>query len=384
MTEKGQYDEAFDYALNKVAGKKKKKTKYVVGLEEAFLRLNDRDQKRIDQILLRKSDAGYDEVYSVYQSMERRQNKVIPLMPLTSKDGYVAKFDIKDYTSLKNKTAKLSADYHLNQSKKMIQFANNGDQIAARTAYRHLENIDRYYDNYNGHATLKRQAHELGIVHVSIDLLEGKSHFGINYIADQLFRYPYHELNDFWTQFTHYETGQDYDYHVSISLDDLRVGRNHEHIDKFEFSKEIEEVRTKEVTKTIYESDSKSDSTNVVPLAKKIHEVIEEKEMITITALVLAIERKKRSQLNGQIRIFSSRSNQIDYTQPIEINHYFDILHKDITGDKRAIPEDFNLQSSPLLPFPSDQIAVEELTANMMKGIRIELKDFEFRPLNQP
>ena len=53
MVDQGRYDEAFAFSARKIAGKKKKKTKYVKALEEAYNTLNNRDLMEIDFLLNR-------------------------------------------------------------------------------------------------------------------------------------------------------------------------------------------------------------------------------------------------------------------------------------------------------------------------------------------
>jgi hypothetical protein len=47
MVEKGEYEKAFSHAVDKLAGEKNKKTKYVKGLEKAYIELNSKDLKKL-------------------------------------------------------------------------------------------------------------------------------------------------------------------------------------------------------------------------------------------------------------------------------------------------------------------------------------------------
>ena len=64
FVEQGRYDEAVEYATDKLAGKRKKKEKYVTLLENAFDKATARDMKRIAK--LERKDGNWDKIIAIY------------------------------------------------------------------------------------------------------------------------------------------------------------------------------------------------------------------------------------------------------------------------------------------------------------------------------
>ncbi len=104
MIESGNYDQALRFGVDKLRGEKNKKTKYVRGLERAYHKLNDRDLKEIKSLRLSGNRNNFDRIVDVYKRLEYRQNYVLPLLPLISKDGYLAEIKINslDYFNMRN------------------------------------------------------------------------------------------------------------------------------------------------------------------------------------------------------------------------------------------------------------------------------------------
>ena len=92
MIEQGNYDKAISASLKKLRGKKKKKEKYVQGLELAFNRATERDVGTIKALRHENDPANWERIYTLFRQIERRQAKVRPLLPLVDKDGYQANF----------------------------------------------------------------------------------------------------------------------------------------------------------------------------------------------------------------------------------------------------------------------------------------------------
>ena len=101
MVERGEYNDAIVYATEKLAGKKKKKTSHVQALEEAFLKITERDLEQIDYLNAIDNPQNWDEIIAIAEDMQYRQDRIRPFLPLVSKDGYEAKFDMVDTYKIK-------------------------------------------------------------------------------------------------------------------------------------------------------------------------------------------------------------------------------------------------------------------------------------------
>jgi len=112
MVERGEYNRAIVYATKKLAGKKKKKTKHVKALEEAFVKITKRDTERIAYLNGNQNPENWDIILRLAEDMEYRQERIRPFLPLVSKDGYEAHFDMVDTYKIRTEAIAGAARFH--------------------------------------------------------------------------------------------------------------------------------------------------------------------------------------------------------------------------------------------------------------------------------
>ena len=96
LVDQGNYDQAIVLATKRLAGKKNKKTKHIKALERAFAKVMENDLARVAQLRNQADAYSWIEAYHIYLNIERRQEAITPFLPLSSKDGYIAHFDLSD------------------------------------------------------------------------------------------------------------------------------------------------------------------------------------------------------------------------------------------------------------------------------------------------
>ena len=101
MVERGDYDGAITLLTKKLAGKKKKKVKYVQALELAFEGATARDMAEIKTLRREGRGENWERIYDIQQKVKRRQRKVSPLLPLYDADGYKADFQFVKVDEMK-------------------------------------------------------------------------------------------------------------------------------------------------------------------------------------------------------------------------------------------------------------------------------------------
>ena len=105
LVDQGRYDDAIVLATKKLAGKKNKKTKHIKSLEEAFFKVNSYDLHQISRLqdAAESGDgAAWIRMYDYLLQIDSRQNRVLPFLPLVSKENYVGVFDLIDTSPLIN------------------------------------------------------------------------------------------------------------------------------------------------------------------------------------------------------------------------------------------------------------------------------------------
>ena len=94
----GNYDQAINDAIGKLRTNKDKKRKsdYILMLEEAFGKVTQRDLQNIDFLKKENNPENYLLIYDAYVALKNRQERIKPLLPLYV-SGKEAKFNFQNY-----------------------------------------------------------------------------------------------------------------------------------------------------------------------------------------------------------------------------------------------------------------------------------------------
>src|SRR5687767_14398718 len=90
--ENGNYDAAIDKAIKKIK-RKKTNTKQIAILEKAYNKANAADLERIAFLKKEGTPENWDNIFDHYSLMNRRQNKIKPLLPLKNANFELVNYD---------------------------------------------------------------------------------------------------------------------------------------------------------------------------------------------------------------------------------------------------------------------------------------------------
>ena len=355
MVERGQYDEAIVYATEKLAGKKNKKTKHVQGLEEAFYRIQQQDLELIAHLNGPEYPHNWERILSISENMHVRQEKLIPFLPLISKDGYQAQFDMQDTYALMEE-ARVGRYHHaLNDAEETLAHAvANEDKHLAREAYHKLMNVK----GMTGPATKLDDhisaAEELGTVHIQVNVQnvsdavlpsEVENHLeSIDLLrADSKWRIHYHEI----------PSGVTPDYHATLELGHMDVSPERESITYHTDSRRIKDGwRYKVNPQGEYVRDT---------LGNRIKEDTYRK----VYAEVTEIQRTKSAQMQGRL-ILKDGLGQVIATERLSAIRKFNDWASSYTGDRRALCDKGHakMKTHPL-PYPDDLDLIMDASDNL-------------------
>lgn len=353
MVEQGKYDEAIEYAANKLHGEKNKKTKYVEALETAYHKITNQEMDRI-QFLSQSGYANkYDRMYDLYLKMEMRQSSIKPFLPLISEDGYVAHFKFVRTHEKLNEVSSLAAEAHYQSAiSALTKYDQYGDKAIARDAYQKLENIDRYVSNYKDANDLKRMARAKGTNHIAVSVATGNFVYAGDISSYVLKSFDVERLNSFWTIYDEaHNFNEAADYHVIVKIEDIVLGVERERVDHFHEKATIEVGRENWIGK---DGKVKVDSLGNI-LTKPINK--------EVFATVTDVKREKNAQLYSQIIIKDEKRNRVKRNIPITVDEFFNDYMCTFTGDKRALPANsVKRLDTHLAPFPHDIDMVENMS----------------------
>ena len=109
--ESGNYDAAISQLVKQLRGKKSKKSKSIMLLETAFHKANEADLRSIRAYKAEAQASNWEQILTIYNRIDNRQNKIEPLTPLTAKDGYLGRFNFVNIEEDKRLAKVQVADY---------------------------------------------------------------------------------------------------------------------------------------------------------------------------------------------------------------------------------------------------------------------------------
>jgi len=365
MVEKGEYDKAFSYAISKLQGEKNKKTEYVQGLEKAFAKLNSANLKEIERLNPQAKPANWVAVHSIYKNILSRQDRLDPLLPLVSEDGYRASFDMIDVTAELRNAEENTMLYHYNRALDFIDKSEKSkDKLYAKDAFDELRKIDQYRTSYKDKERLKEKALSLGLTKVFFDVSNGLRDFHGNNIEKDMWNLPVSKLDNLWYDYSigGSDDGKDADFVVIIELENINFSPERERVNSYVEEKEI--LIRKEKVKEVRDSVT-------VEVEKEVWEKVK--------ANISEIFREKKSELHGKMKVFDNRSKEYVSSVPINVYHDFNGYACNFIGDERAITsESKRKMDSHIEMFPSDINMASDLSAAFGSAIMSQVKKVKF------
>lgn len=384
MVRSGKYEDAFNYAINKIRRGHTLKAEHISGLEIAFERLNDRDLRAIEDLKSYDKERNLDRILSLYHSLEHRNRLVYDLSPIKSKEGLVANFNLKDYSQMIKATIEDICYYKYNRADELIIVSSkNGSKEDAKKAYSILEEIERLDNNYKDTRRLKDKAYSLGVTTVSLavdnDLNGNVSHD----IARKIKNLPISRQDNKWYDFLpNFDDPHDADMTIVVRLRDLDLGREFERVNNYQESREIV-VGIEKVLVHNHRDDrdrNDKDRDGKHNHGKKDHDksdndrndrdrngasnVYVEKQIVQrVDAFVTEIFREKDAALRGSVQIIDNRRRNTVYDTPVYVNHNFKGYGCRFVGDDRALTDQTKCKLDGNLElYPHDYAMVDVLS----------------------
>lgn len=345
MVEKGDYDGAISMLTKKLAGKKKKKAKYVQALELAFEGATERDMAQIKSLRKEGRGENWKRIYDIQQKMKRRQRQVSPLLPLYDEDGYRADFRFVKVDDMLNETRRKGAEFSYTKAQQLLKDARNGNKMAARKAYDELEDIKQFYTDYRDRDNLMALARELGKINILFKMKNNSSAIVPRAFENEILRMTVSDMNSLWKEYHTREKGNvDYDYEIAMRLTNIDVSpetfKEREYVDRKEIEDGFEYVLDQNG------NVAKDTLGNDIKIPRKV----------TIEAFILEICQTKEARVAGRLEYIDRNSNEVLRSEHITAEAIFNNFASTFRGDERALSRDTKryLGNRPIA-FPSDE-----------------------------
>ncbi len=363
LVESGNYDQAIEQSIRKLAGKKNKKVKYVQALEEAFAKITEQDMRLADRLKAEGRPENWEKINDIYRRIRRRQEKIEPLLPLIDKEGVKAEFRFVRVDDLEVESREKAAEHHYTYAKKLLSDAKRGDKLAARQAYEELEKISRYYNSYRDRKELMQEALEWGTTYVVFNMNNRAQVVIPRQMEEELLRFGVKDLNSQWRIFhATPQPGITYDYKVEMNLQQIAVSPETVKEREYEETREIEDGFDYVLDQN--GNVMKDTSGNDIKVPRKIW----------IKARVLEVYQNKVATVSGRIEWFDLRTNELLESQPLTADAVFENYASTFQGDKRALSEQSKKRiGNRPQPFPTDEALLITAANHLQPAIKEKL-----------
>lgn len=358
--ESGNYDGAIDYCVDHLKGHNKKKDDLVKGLELAFQKATERDMRAAGALIGEGRSDNWARVYQIHQQIHARQDKVNPLIPLKSKDGYEAKFLFVNIEKLEQESRTNAAEHLYQKAVTALEQGRRGDKAAARDAYTILGDLhNKYFREYKNKEAMQQEASIIGVVHVIFEVKNETNRLLPRDFNQRILAISKRDLDSKWRSYDFEPaTGVKYDYKAIFRLNNVDISperiRERSYTDEHEIQDGWEYV---------YDTHGnvKKDSSG---------KDIKHPRNVLVRANVLEVFQTKAARITGQVDIFDTGNKALLDSNPLATEVLFEHYASTFAGDVRALSDESRCRiGNRPAPFPADEDMLVQAADRLVPGI---------------
>ncbi|GFZ86211.1 hypothetical protein GCM10011531_16880 [Aquaticitalea lipolytica] len=355
----GNYNQAIQDALKKLENNKDKKRKqdYVMLLEDAYAKANERDLLNIKHLKKDGNPEHYKTIYDLYLNLNARQEAVKAVLPLQI-NGRDIKIKLNDYTDAIVESREKVSDYMYDKGLDLLE---SDDKYTIRQAYDVFKYIERINPNYEDTRSLLQEAHERGTEFVIVTIENQTNQIIPRRLEDDLLNFDTYGLNQFWIVYHANSNPQiDYDYAMQLQLKRINISPEELHEKQLLREKQI-------VDGWKYQLD---DAGNV--MKDSLGNDIKIDNIVNVRARYFEFNQFKSTQVIANVVYVDLKTNQVLDAFPIDSEFVFENRFATVRGDERALTnEDLNIVRNRRVPFPSN----EQMVYDTGEDLKIKLKN---------
>ncbi|MBK9106751.1 MAG: hypothetical protein IPL92_19870 [Saprospiraceae bacterium] len=365
MVESGDYDGAIRLATQKLAGKKKKKEEYVIALEKGFEKITRQDMASIDAWSNSNRAADWEAIIRTANNIQSRQDRIEPLLPLVSENGYQAKFTFVQTDKIISEAKDKLVSLYENRLIELVKAARAGNKASAREAYDLLNRMRSINADYV-RPELKEEMRQLGINHIIVAVENNSQAFIPNSVVDELLVNDFARNNGDWNRF--YLSAVDGlvpDYSIKLKIQEIYVTPDGGQERRADYSKEI-------VDGWEYVLDARG---NV--LKDSLGNDVKRDKLVRVNATVLELAQSKKALVRSRVEIVNEHTGQQICSENIEVEEIFSHVARNIIGDDRALDPNMRARIQPL-PFPSESDLIRDAFRGLKPKFVNEIRNANF------
>ncbi len=366
----GNYDQAINIALNKLRTNKEKKGKqpYIKMLEEAYVKVVDRDMSAIDYLEKDGNPANLERIYNTYQTLKNRQEQIKPLLPLyLVEQGRNANFSMSNYDQKILTTKDRLTTYLYNNAKGLLSNAKRKTDY--RAVYDDLVYLNKITPNYKNANQMIEEAHFKGTDFVKVDMKNRTNVIIPKRLEADLLNFGTYGLNDLWTVYhSQPQKSVTYDYAMEVTFREINISP--------------EQVRERQLEKEKLIKDGWEyllDDNGEVVKDEEGNKVKVDK-MVKVRCEYYEFKQFKAANVVGNVQYKNLRTKQLLEAFPIGSEFIFEHIYANYSGDKRALDDDLvrflGLQA---VQFPSNEQMVYDSGEDLKNKLKNIITNYRFK-----
>ncbi|MBC3758565.1 hypothetical protein H7U19_09135 [Hyunsoonleella sp. SJ7] len=353
----GNYDRAINDAIGKLSINKDRRGKadIIMLLEEAYNKAVDRDLNDINLLKKDNNPENYLRIFNGYVSLDNRQEKLKPLLPLQVQ-GRPVNFQLQDYSDelifYKN-----GASQRLYNNAQALLNSNN--KLDIRAAYDQLSKIESINPNFKDTRTLMQVAHQRGTDFVLVDMVNDSGKIIPVRLENDLLNFSSYGLNNFWMQYHGTpEENVNYDFNLRVNLRGINISP--------------EQIKERQIIKEKQIADGKEELIEDGKVVKdSLGNAIKVDRMKTVRCEYYEFTQFKASQITGNVEYVDLRNNQLIDSFPISSEFRFEHIYATSRGDRRALETSLiPFLERRAVPFPTE----EQMIYDTSEDLKLQLK----------
>ncbi|NVN94564.1 MAG: hypothetical protein HXX18_04675 [Bacteroidetes bacterium] len=354
--QKGNYDKAIDKSIKELL-KDPTKDEEIKVLSQAYLLANQNDNQKIEQLKLSGQPDIWDQIYSSYNALQNRQEKVARLAQVINLNyiGYQNVNYNNEITNAKNK----AAEYFYVHAKTLLD---KGDKYSARTAYDELQKTKSYFPNYKDVDDLIKIAYNKGNTYVLFKIENNSQSILPVAFEEELCKTSLADINQKWTIYDSKPLKDFfYDYYIIVNIKLIDISPENLNQNHYTESKQVADGWSYKLDK------------NGNVMKDSLGNDIKIPKFKTISCNINEVQQSKAIIIAGTLDFINNANRQIIKTDPIRAEWFFKNAFTTASGDMSAITPQTaaKLQSTQMLFPPNADMILQagNVLKNMTKDI---------------
>jgi hypothetical protein len=364
LLDKGDYESLIWMASKKLSGKKKKDV-YVQALEKGFEKLTRRDMAQIEALKSENTAESWEDIISIANEIQHRQDKIEPFLPLVSESGYQAKFTFVHTNTILAEARTNAVLLYDKRLQDYVVAARKGSKASARTAYQLINRIQTINPD-RAYPELSDEMLDLGLNKIFVRIENNSNALLPAHYEEELLAVDFRNAGSPWDRF--YTATSQYsamDFEVVLYIQDIFVSPEGLNQQQHVYTREVKDGWEYVLDER---GNVKKDS---------LGNDIKKDKYVFVSATVVETNQAKHALIHARMEITNALNGNTVYAQPLEVENHFNYTSRNFFGDKRALDNDLANRIAPI-PFPPDLVMIMDAFKAMKPKFFNEVRRFNY------